>query len=411
MPKVKRTESTALKKVRSIFRKTEPLSDSEESFTSDSSNEFLQHIPVNTEVLVIETLSLEEPRMEDFALKINRIGEMLEALTEKSKEHDELLKQLNTTPNIQPETPAVSHQIRLEDFFRIPDPIKSIPHYDGNRRQLAAWLTTAENTLSIFKVRVSDELFQIYQTAVINKIDGRAKDIICLAGNPQDFETVKNILTTALGDRQELSTYKCQLWRNKMIDGVSIHKYYQKSKEILQNIKTIAKQNQNYRDNWAVINSFIEEDGLAAFIAGLHPQYFGHVQAARPKDIEDAYAFLCKFRSQEITAETTRSKPNHREPNKEKPTFKQNYQNNQPTNKTHYKDVDNTFQNKQKSENTAEPMEIGSTKSKLTLNKRVIHNNEISEAPIYEENLESDTESDPEIDANFLLTTGKLQIT
>lgn len=51
----------------------------------------------------------------------------------------------------------------------------------------------------------------MYVTAVTNKIAGKAKDILCLAGNPDDFDVIKDILTNALGDRQELSTYKCQL--------------------------------------------------------------------------------------------------------------------------------------------------------------------------------------------------------
>ena len=142
----------------------------------------------------------------------------------------------------------------------------------------------------------------MYVTAVTNKIQGKARDILCLAGNPDNFESIKEILMNALGDRQELSTYKCQLWQNKMVDGVSIQRYYQKTKDIIQSIKNLAKQKQTYKENWHAITMFIDEDGLAAFISGLKEPYFGYAQAARPTDIEDAYAFLCKFKSKEVTA-------------------------------------------------------------------------------------------------------------
>lgn len=89
---------------------------------------------------------------------------------------------------------------------------------------------------------------------------------------------------------------------------MSIHKYYQRSKELIQNIKTLAKQKEAYKENWAAVNLFIDEDGLAAFISGLKGTYFGHARAARPKDIEDAYAFLCKFKSQEIVASSIADK-------------------------------------------------------------------------------------------------------
>ena len=56
------------------------------------------------------------------------------------------------------------------------------------------------------------------------------------------FEDIKSILVTALGDRQELSTYKCQLWQLNMSDGITLNKYYQRSKEIVQNEKSETKQ-------------------------------------------------------------------------------------------------------------------------------------------------------------------------
>ena len=75
------------------------------------------------------------------------------------------------------------------------------------------------------------------------------------------FLEIKEILLNALGDRQEISYYKSQLWRTKMSDIMSIHKYYNKIKEIMQNIKTQAKQNEKYQKNWGFFNDFIEEDG------------------------------------------------------------------------------------------------------------------------------------------------------
>lgn len=56
--------------------------------------------------------------------------------------------------------------------------------------------------------------------------------------------------------------------------------------------------------NWDVINDFIDKDALAAFVAGLKEPYFGYAQAAKSKDTEDAYAFLCKIKSKEITAQS-----------------------------------------------------------------------------------------------------------
>lgn len=287
----------------------------------------------------------------------------------------------------------------MGDLFKIPDPIKSIPSYEGNRKQLQSWLTTAESTLNRFKPLVSDQIFEMYVTAVTNKITGKAKDILCLAGNPQNFDEIKEILSAALGDRQELSTYKCQLWQNRMQEHMSIHKYYNKTKEIVQNIKTIAKQNPKYQNHWDAINNFIDEDALAAFISGLRGNYFGHAQAARPKDIEDAYAFLCKFKSQEITASNMGESSNRGNQNKsfgnQKP-FKNTQNNDQ---KSKFK-PDSIFK---KETETPEPMEIDpSLRSRLSF-KKVVHNNETSQDP--ENSSDSDEEDEDESpEVNFCVT-------
>lgn len=329
------------------------LSASEESSDSELSGEY-SNIPLqdsslpNLDQLNINTIEMEPT--EQLKIMNQTIADLQEKIA---------------VLTIQQSQPSID----VASFFRIPDPIKSLPSFDGNRKQLSTWLTTTEETLNLFKDRVTGEVFKMYLTAVINKIEGKARDILCLAGSINDFESLKEILFDAFGDRQELSTYKCKLWQNKMVDGMTIHKYYQKTKEIIQCIKTIAKQTQAYKDNWAVINQFIDEDGLAAFISGLKGMYFGHIQAARPKDIEEAYAFLCKFKSHGITADCMVQKP----PNHQKNSF---FQNNRTatTQKSHFAQNQNINR-----EPYPQPMEVdNSMRSRLTLNKRTINNFEVA---------------------------------
>lgn len=277
------------------------------------------------------------------------------------------------------------------DPYRIPDPIKSLPGFDGNKKQLYSWLRTAENTLMLFR-EVPAEIQGIYIQAVFNKLEGKARDIMSLAGEINSFEQLRTILTDALGDRQELSTYKCQLWRNRMVEDTTIHKYYRNTSDIVQNIKTLAKQNTLYAENWEAINRFIDEDALAAFLAGLRKPYFGHAQAARPTSVEEAYAFLCKYTSNEVIQGKTRqpsySQPNQK-PNNTQPNTKQ------PNNQFNSKQFNNTnnFSPRQQGSNqpkgnytdsgnngdNPEPMDIDkSLRSRMTYNKKLINNHEAS---------------------------------
>lgn len=405
---------------RQLISDDEP-SDSESSIDSGD----LAHIPVPNLKLDIEELSIDmesqkqnsqpqpptlEQVLAELANRITNMNTTMQQMSSKQHEQENLLQTLSSqractlTNNISPPIPPVTG-----DIFRIPDPIKSIPTYDGSRKQLQSWITTVENTLNVFKDLVSEQTYFIYVQAVLNKITGNAKDAICLAGNPLNFEDVKNILVETFGDRQELATYKAQLWANKQNVDMNIHKYYKRTKEIVQNIKAIARQNKEYNAHWPVICKFIDEDALAAFIAGLKHPYFGYAQAARPDDIESAYAFLCKFTSAEKISATQQFSQNQFKHNtNQNKTLSPNdtgrhqkpFKENQNANKNQYL-PNRSFTGQPKTGNqepksNIEQMEVDpSIRSRLTVNRKMVNNQEIC----------SDDDETSDIEANFCTTS------
>lgn len=315
--------------------------------------------------------------MESLRQELTNISGALNAMINRNAENERTIS-------------ALSEQIRNRnitnpvDLFKIPDPIKSIPHYDGNRKQLHNWLKTAEDTLTIFENVVTEQQSKIYFQAVLNKIEGKARDIICLAGDVNDISEVRTILCSALGDRQELSTYKSQLWRNSMSNDMTIFKYFQSTKEIIQKIKTLSKQNTLYNTHWEAINAFIDEDALAAFISGLRKPYFGYAQAAKPKDVEEAYAFLCKFTSNEKTSHNMTQ-------NKQTRDFKPN---------------SNPNFVQQATKPKIEPMEVDrSLQSKISNFKKNFNNHEVEVEPETASDPESEKEDcsdqEDEVEVNF----------
>lgn len=399
MPKA--NKSNALRRTRRLLKSvqikiTDSTSESEAS--SEDSAEF-SHIPIDN-VPNLENLFLteqeEKANMDQMIAQMNTLTQAIEAmrLQQQQQQHtiDALAQgqaQASALQNNEQQQNA-NAAVDVGSLYRIPDPIKSIPTFDGSRKQLTRWLSTAENTLNKFKNRVAAEQYEIFVTAVANKLEGKAKDIICLAGNPQTFEEIKQILMDALGDRQELTFYKSQLWQTKMTDNMTIHKHYNKCKEIIQNIKTLAKQKDQYRNHWDAINAFIEEDALAAFLAGLKEPYFGYAQAAKPEDMEAAYAFVCKFKCREGTSANMEvpQKPQSRfQKYKDQPKFNHDHQNSKKP-----------FTSQAQVDNDPQPMELGSTKSRLTLNRRQINNREITD----DEN-SSESEQEENIDLNFCL--------
>ena len=284
----------------------------------------------------------------DLQTLIGNFAAMEERLTVLQEQNDELsqiLQQQQQQHNsFVPTEPSVRFQ---NDMFRIPDPLKTIPTFDGNKKHLISWIATAQKILNMFKPIVSVQVYEMYVQAVINKIEGKARDTLCVNGNPTTFEEIVEILTNSFGDKRDMATYQTQLWTMKMDE--SIHVYYKRTKEIAHNMKALAKQKDLYRNSWQAINDFIDQECLAAFIKGLSKQYFGYVQAAKPEDLETAYSFLCKFQNSEQTKKITE---NSNAFNKSKPTpfVPKTGNSNHPSSGS----VKNTFSHKQK----PIPMEI-----------------------------------------------------
>lgn len=322
--------------------------------------------------------------MDQIMVQLNTIAEQLQNLNVKQTEHDQILAYLNQKVE-QPqgeEIPKAVNKVNVLDLFRIPDPIKSIPSFDGNRKQLTAWIKTVEDTLGVFEPLVPEQQFNLYLQAVNNKIEGRAKDVLCLAGNPKTFKEVKEILMEALGDRQELSFYKSQLWSTKQSEGTTIHTYFNKIKEIVQNIKGLSKQNKLYNESWIAINAFIDEDALAAFISGLRKPYFGYAQAAKPKGIEEAYAFLCKFNCNELISNNSKKPLNQN--NQQTMTQKSGNGNQIRNNMVQLKPNQFVNTNERKQSYSVKdkptPMEVDlSMRTRNSFNRKLINNHEVCE--------------------------------
>lgn len=122
-----------------------------------------------------------------------------------------------------------------------------------------------------------------------------------------------------------MATYQTQMWSLKMEE--SLHLYYKRTKEILQNMKALAKQKELYNNHWEAISDFLDQECLAAFINGLNKPYFGYAQAAKPEDLESAYAFLCKFQNAENTKKHTTNPSPHPQKTFGKPFFKSEQKN------------------------------------------------------------------------------------
>lgn len=366
------SKNTALSKQRRLFIVKPDSESSSDSEASAESAEF-SHIPGDdvpelSKLFIDHSKNPSEMSQNDQIITLQNV---LQQMQEQQQQQQELINRLFLERN---------NAADIAKIYAIPDPIKFLPPFDGNKKQLHAWLSTCEDTLKLFEGQVSDEQMKNYVRSIGNKLTGRARDVLCHAPQIESFDHLKRILTSVLATRQELSYYKTQLWNTKMAENTSISRYYSTCFEIVQNIKSLAKAKTIYEEHWEAINAFIEEDALAAFVTGLREPYVGYVQAAKPEDMEAAYAFVCKFQSKESIISNFKDK-RAKQTNFRKP-----------------KEFQDKHSDKQISRD--EPMEVGSSRSKLTLNRKQINNNELP-LPSDVTSSESEEDDEHELDLNF----------
>ena len=185
-----------------------------DSISSESSK-------TNTIELSLDSLTLREDSMEQICEQFSAMEGYLQNLAERQGSLEAAINERNNReqcPDESKEIPHVHAHTSRANFFTIPDPIKELPSFDGNRKQLMGWIAKVQTTLNVFRAIV-----------------------------PVD---IKSILLKAFGEKvSAFSTYKSQLWQLKLSTNMSIHKYYSIHNDLVDKIKIIAKQNPIYRNN------------------------------------------------------------------------------------------------------------------------------------------------------------------
>lgn len=80
----------------------------------------------------------------------------------------------------------------------------NIPSFDGNSKQLNRFITSCEHFLTNFqnKTNVDDPINVCLIDTILNKLTGRAADLICSRSELNRWETIKNALDLSFSDQR-----------------------------------------------------------------------------------------------------------------------------------------------------------------------------------------------------------------
>lgn len=192
--------------------------------------------------------------------------------------------------------------------FRTPDPIKNLATFSGNKKETHAWLEDAENTLALFNAYTNQPIYSQLVRAVKNKIIGDAKEILIAAGNPNNWDQIKEIILNSYGDRRDLTSHIQSLFYINQ-GKRTLTEFYNQVKKIDTSIKATAALMDDYKASTKAINSLISLMSLTRFVDGLNDELSMHVRSYRPQSLEDAYSITMQYSNaayrQKLNKQTT----------------------------------------------------------------------------------------------------------
>lgn len=190
------------------------------------------------------------------------------------------------------------------DRFKLPDPIKNMSEYTGNKKELAAWLEELDELYEMYIIKGEEEeepdtMPCHYLRAIKNKIKGDARTVLCANGNPTTIPDIRRILVENYGDQRDLATNLSHLFHMKRGDRNNL-KFYTDMKELCSRLKT------NLNLNPIELSDLIEMLIITKYLDNIGEPLASIIRQSKPQTLEDAYQAVCINQNAEV-----RNRPSH----------------------------------------------------------------------------------------------------
>lgn len=173
---------------------------------------------------------------------------------------------------------------------RIPDTIKLLPTYDGNKKELVTWLNTIESTLNLYRELENTPTLRIWFNYIRTKIIGKANDILTTSHTALNWIDIKAALISYFGDKRDLSTLTQKISYLKQ-GPKTIHDFYNESLCLLADINSNISLDPENEGHETSIMRIIERMIKDAFIDGLNEPISSYTRNCKPNNLREAYQF------------------------------------------------------------------------------------------------------------------------
>lgn len=173
--------------------------------------------------------------------------------------------------------------------YSVPDPIKQLSEFNGNKKELTIWLDEVDQLYDTFKIKGQnggpDTMNAYYVQAIKNKIKGEARVTLCANGNPTSIPEIKRVLLQHYGDQRDIATNLNLLFNIRKGDKTH-NKFYMEIKELETRIKS------NLQLNPLSTIELLEKITITKYLDNIQEPLASIIRTTNPSNLEDAYQYV-----------------------------------------------------------------------------------------------------------------------
>lgn len=227
------------------------------------------------------------------------ITQQIEALTAQIEQQRLQIEALSSRPRSNYES-EVESRVRLPSNptssfnpSRVPDAIKLIVPYKGDKKSLATWIASVEEKLDHAKQLCPSAadvtmVLPLWTSIIRDKITEEASEALEARHTPCDWNIIKKVLIEYFGDKRDLSSLVTQICYLKQ-GNKNITTFYNECRELLSDIVAKLALDPDLNRNIQTLSRSYEDMILNSFIDGLVEPYSTLVRTTCPTTLLLAY--------------------------------------------------------------------------------------------------------------------------
>ncbi|XP_055839549.1 uncharacterized protein DDB_G0283697-like [Episyrphus balteatus] len=181
--------------------------------------------------------------------------------------------------------------VDIFNSLRIPDAIKDVPTFDGNKRLLFDFISNVEEILELMPQLNSNPAYKkVVLRAIRNKVVGPANEALNMYGTDVNWEDIKNNLLIHYADKRNETSLIRDLHQLRQNQS-SVETYFSR---VIETLSAMINHIKVHETNLSVVEAkqnLYQEMGLNIFLSGLREPLGSTVRSMRPTKIIDAFNF------------------------------------------------------------------------------------------------------------------------